>query len=94
MQKQLFFREAMAGLGKYCTGGYSRIGSYWIKGQGRNTCRLDEAYAQSVLGSFIVGDVKPPSLFSHTFSQWLQRELVERRQNPAKMQRGHIAFTV
>ena len=26
MEKRPFFRAAMAGLGKYCTGGYGRIG--------------------------------------------------------------------
>ena len=28
MEKWLFFRAAMAGLGKYCMGGYGRIGVY------------------------------------------------------------------
>ena len=28
MEKQPFFWAAMAGLGKYCTGGYGRIGVY------------------------------------------------------------------
>ena len=32
MEKRLFFRVATAGLGKYHTGGYSRIGVYRVKG--------------------------------------------------------------
>ena len=31
MEKRLFFRAAMAGLGKYHTGGYGRIGVYRVK---------------------------------------------------------------
>ena len=31
MEKQLFFRVAMAGLGKYHAGGYGRIGVYRVK---------------------------------------------------------------
>ena len=31
MEKQPFFRAAMAGLGKYHTGGYGRIGVYRVK---------------------------------------------------------------
>ena len=31
MEKQLFFRAAMAGLGKYHMGGYGRIGVYRVK---------------------------------------------------------------
>ena len=30
MEKRPFFRAAMAGLGKYCTGGYGRIGVYRV----------------------------------------------------------------
>ena len=30
MEKRLFFRAAMAGLGKYHTGGYGRIGVYRV----------------------------------------------------------------
>ena len=30
MEKWLFFRAAMAGLGKYCMGGYGRIGVYRV----------------------------------------------------------------
>ena len=30
-KKQLFFLAAMAGLGKYCMGGYGRIGIYRVK---------------------------------------------------------------
>ena len=30
-KNQLFFRADMAGLGKYCTGGYGRIGVYRIQ---------------------------------------------------------------
>ena len=30
MEKRLFFRADMAGLGKYCTGGYGRIGVYRV----------------------------------------------------------------
>ena len=30
MEKLLFFRADMAGLGKYCTGGYGRIGVYRV----------------------------------------------------------------
>ena len=29
--KRLFFRADMAGLGKYCTGGFGRIGVYRVK---------------------------------------------------------------
>ena len=35
MEKQLFFRADMAGLGKYCTGGYGRIGVYRPHGSGK-----------------------------------------------------------
>ena len=31
MEKRSFFQAAMAGLGKYCTGGYGRIGVYRVK---------------------------------------------------------------
>ena len=31
MEKRPFFRAAMAGLGKYCMGGYGRIGVYRVK---------------------------------------------------------------
>ena len=31
MEKRPFFRAAMAGLGKYSTGGYGRIGVYRVK---------------------------------------------------------------
>ena len=31
MEKRPFFWEAMAGLGKYCTGGYGQIGVYRVK---------------------------------------------------------------
>ena len=31
MEKRPFFRADMAGLGKYCTGGYGRIGVYRVK---------------------------------------------------------------
>ena len=31
LEKQPFFRADMAGLGKYCTGGYGRIGVYRVK---------------------------------------------------------------
>ena len=31
MAKRSFFWAAMAGLGKYCTGGYGRIGVYRVK---------------------------------------------------------------
>ena len=31
MEKQLFFQAATAGLGKYCIGGYGRIGVYRVK---------------------------------------------------------------
>ena len=31
LEKRLFFRADMAGLGKYCTGGYGRIGVYRVK---------------------------------------------------------------
>ena len=31
MEKRSFFRAAMAGLGKYCTGGYGLIGVYRVK---------------------------------------------------------------
>ena len=31
MEKTLFFRVATAGLGKYCMGGYGRIGVYRVK---------------------------------------------------------------
>ena len=34
MEKQLFFRAAMAGLGKYHMGGYGRIGVYRVKFNG------------------------------------------------------------
>ena len=34
MEKRLFFRAATAGLGKYHTGGYGRIGVYRVKGKG------------------------------------------------------------
>ena len=30
MEKRPFFRADMAGLGKYCTGGYGRIGVYRV----------------------------------------------------------------
>ena len=30
VEKRLFFRVDMAGLGKYCTGGYGRIGVYRV----------------------------------------------------------------
>ena len=30
LEKQLFFRVDMAGLGKYCMGGYGRIGVYRV----------------------------------------------------------------
>ena len=33
MEKWPFFRAAMAGLGKYHTGGYGRIGVYRVKGK-------------------------------------------------------------
>ena len=32
LEKRPFFRADMAGLGKYCTGGYGRIGVYRVKG--------------------------------------------------------------
>ena len=32
MEKQLFFRADMAGLGKYCMSRYGRIGVYRVKG--------------------------------------------------------------
>ena len=32
MEKRPFFRADMAGLGKYCAGGYGRIGVYRVKG--------------------------------------------------------------
>ena len=31
MENRPFFRADMAGLGKYCTGGYGRIGVYRVK---------------------------------------------------------------
>ena len=31
LEKRPFFRADMAGLGKYCTGGYGRIGVYRVK---------------------------------------------------------------
>ena len=31
MEKRPFFRADIAGLGKYCTGGYGRIGVYRVK---------------------------------------------------------------
>ena len=31
LKKLLFFQADMAGLGKYCTGGYGRIGVYRVK---------------------------------------------------------------
>ena len=31
MEKRPFFRADMAGLGKYCMGGYGRIGVYRVK---------------------------------------------------------------
>ena len=37
MEKQPFFRAAMAGLGKYYMGGYGRIGVYRVNGE---HCRL------------------------------------------------------
>ena len=33
MEKRAFFRAATAGLGKYHTGGYGRIGVYRVKGK-------------------------------------------------------------
>ena len=32
MENLRFFRADMPGLGKYCTGGYGRIGVYRVKG--------------------------------------------------------------
>ena len=34
MEKRQFFRADMAGLGKYCMGGYGRIGVYRVNYQG------------------------------------------------------------
>ena len=37
MQKQTFFRAAMAGLGKYHMGGYGRIGVYSVNNDTKGT---------------------------------------------------------
>ena len=49
MEKLPFFRAAMAGFGKYRTGGYSRIGVYRVK-SGR--CFLSSSICRDFIFSY------------------------------------------
>ena len=56
IEKHLFFRAAMAGLGKYCMGGYGRIGVYRVifcyDGEQRFECCLLYKVVAIVASSF------------------------------------------
>ena len=70
MEKWPFFRAATAGLGKYCMGGYGRIGIYrvkhaisvWVRGDSQNSLLLTTNLSQNVTDpsmgiSYPVGDL-------------------------------------
>ena len=43
MEKRPFFQADMAGLGKYWTGGYGRIGVYRVK---KSTCNIGDPHQE------------------------------------------------
>ena len=60
LEKLPFFRADMAGLGKYCTGGYGRIGVYRVK--------LRQAFLPFVLTTRLIPSPVRPSLAN--YSPW------------------------
>ena len=49
LEKRPFFRADMAGLGKYCTGGYGRIGVYRVNHGEEGRYKTGESRVQNLL---------------------------------------------
>ena len=52
-EKQPFFRADMAGLGKYCTGGYGRIGVYRVKTSNCTKAKINKLDRQIIMSSSV-----------------------------------------